>query len=411
MDLDAWSKLRKHYFSPPYDRIYDLVSQFYDKFNKLPTFAELQLVIRNEKDLNTIKALEFIDVPEDLDTDIILQALINEYAQKEVLEHIDNYIDNLPFKDATEDYTTFEESEILERVPLGINNDFDNHSLGLAPTEYILFGGHRGTGKSLICSNIACNQYLQNNSSLYFSIEMSGKEIFHRNLSILSDVPIRSIKSGNLNNDEKEKIARLRASMTEDGGLDLLDEFYRTNDFYNFERKLLERPLRKDKQIITIHNPRLTLSNIDATIAKFKAKFNDGLKIVMIDYLNQIEHVDSYKWDVQVLISKKLKELASKYNIVISSPYQSHKDTGEARFAKGILDSADWAFTIKPYKKGRDADIDAMEFICQKARGEQERNFVSGINWNTLRLSASENPVINKMTIKGVKPEKTGDDL
>lgn len=425
-DLNTWAKLRRAYFKPPYTSVYDLISRFYEKNNKLPSFSDLDVIIRNEKDRNLIKALSFISVPEDLDTDIIFQAMLNEYAQDEVLQKLDSYLDNLSFKDVAEiindlnqisidieeqtesseqivlmnEFATIDDIEVFSRIPLGLNNDFDAESLGVAMSEMIMFGGYRGSGKSLICSNIACNQFHQGNSSIYFSIEMRGREIFNRNLSILSGVYNHTIKSGKLDEYDKQKIAKVRAEMVKSGD-EIYNDYLKDKDFSKFEQRIIQQPLTNDKQMITVDNPRLTLANIDATIGSFKSKLDDNLKVVIVDYINQISENDAYRWDVQTSISKKLKEFARKYEVVMVTPYQTDKE-GETRFAKGILDSPDWAFTTKPHKKDETQKEDAIEFKCVKSRGERAIDFTSGIDWDTLKIEASSSPVIAE-AIKGSK--------
>ena len=76
--------------------------QFYQKNDRLPTFIELEIVTRDEKSANYITALKELNVPEDLDIEIILQALINEYAQRETLSQLNTYLDNIIFKDVGE---------------------------------------------------------------------------------------------------------------------------------------------------------------------------------------------------------------------------------------------------------------------------------------------------------------------
>ena len=55
--------------------------------------------------------------------------------------------------------------------------------------------------------------------------------------------------------------------------------------------------------------------------------------------------------------------MAQEYEVPVYSPYQIDA-TGEARFAKGILDAADAAFTIDTWKT-EDA---IMSFNCTKMR-------------------------------------------
>jgi hypothetical protein len=53
-------------------------------------------------------------------------------------------------------------------------------------------------------------------------------------------------------------------------------------------------------------------------------------------------------------VSKKLKEFARKYELVMVSPYQIDA-SGEARFAKGILDAADIALVMSAHDKETNA--------------------------------------------------------
>lgn len=435
-DLEIWSRLRKEFFEAPYIEIYLLINRFYKKFDKIPSFDELEVVTRDEKHANYITALKELNVPEDLDIEIILQAVINEYAQKEVLEQLGGYLDNLIFKDVGEmvedlsviaidieektevseqivemnDFLTIDTDTIFSRVPLGLNNDFDRFSLGMAPGEYIMIGGHRGSGKSVVCANISCSQYLQGNSVLYFTIEMSARELYNRYISILSDVPEKHIKGGNLSKFEKQSIAKVRAEMTEDGSEDLLKQFMEDNNFDSFERNLISRPLKKYNKIITVDNTALTIANIDATLHTYKTKLEDKLKVVVIDYINQLTATDPYTWQVQIDLSKKLKALGRKYDVVMVTPFQTSEE-GKVRFAKGILDSPDWAFNLSAIHDGDDG---AIEFECKKARGDEAIDFASEIYWPTLKIFPHKNVEFMKDKMKKkVKAArtKTEDDL
>ena len=267
-DLNAWSKLKQQYFQPPHTVIFQQIGKFYEKYSKLPSFEELELVVRDDATLNLVQALRDTEMPDDLDTDILIQALVNEYAQKEVLQKVDKLVDDIVFMDAPEmveslskmaidleektenaeqivlmsDFKTVDEDDLKSFTPLGLSNAFDAFSMGLAPTEYMMLGGFRGAGKSVVSCNITANQFAMGNSTLYFSIEMRGKEVFQRHLSILSGVKMSHIRKNELTDDDFYKIAQTRATWHTDG-LEDFEKYESHRDYDRFELDLLKRPL------------------------------------------------------------------------------------------------------------------------------------------------------------------------
>ena len=91
-----------------------------------------------------------------------------------------------------------------------------------------------------------------------------------------------------------------------------------------------------------------------------------------------------YDWTEQIEISKALKSYAQDYNVIMVSPYQID-GTGEARFAKGILDAADAAFTLDVHDK---AD-NIITFNCAKMRNSEEISFTSTMDWVSLKIGPS----------------------
>jgi replicative DNA helicase len=284
------------------------------------------------------------------------------------------------------DIMMFQHPEDLEkeRVYLGLNNTFDSVLGGVARQELILIGGKRGSGKSITCSNIFINQYETGNSSLYFSIEMTAYETMQRNLAILANVNLQNLKQNKLTDQELLQVVQARANMFE-GAESVADEFLRHRDRFKFEETLVRNfKLKPDNQMIIVDDRDLTLGAIDLHIGKTKAKFGDKLSVVVVDYLNQIviEGNSQYDWQPQIEVSKKLKNLARKYEVVIVSPYQIDA-SGEARFAKGILDAADIALVMEAHEK----DAQAISFETTKIRGGKEMAFTCPINWDTLRIA------------------------
>jgi replicative DNA helicase len=255
------------------------------------------------------------------------------------------------------------------------------------------------------------NQYEMGNSCLYFSIEMTGYETLERTMSILAGVNHQNLKQNKLTEEEVLRLVKARASMFQDAD-ELVLNFMKNKDRYEFERKLVkEKQLKSDNQMVIIDDRALSLTSVDLHIGKMKAKFGDKLSLVVVDYLNQIViegGFSQFDWQPQVIISKKLKEIARKYDVVLVSPYQIDA-SGEARFAKGILDAADIALTMEAHDK----DHGAVSFDTSKIRGGREMKFTSPIDWETLRISPTPiDAPIKKETIKkaGGKKAKTDED-
>lgn len=427
--LDLWAKLKLAFLDSAYSSVYSAISRHYNKYNQIPTFEDLEVSLREGATSKIVAALKLVET-DDISADVALDALIDQYTQNETIKLLDRFVDKLPLYDTTEikdnlanivltldektlttegvfsmsDILLFQQEDELNRnkVYLGLNNTFDAVLGGVARQELILVGGRRGAGKSIASNNLMVNQYEAGNSSLYFSIEMTGYETLQRTMSILANVNHQNLKQNKLTDEEILRVVRARAGMFE-GSEGLVTDFMNTRDKFKFEQSLIrDCKLKPDNQMIIIDDRSLTLSSVDLHIGKAKAKFGDKLTTVVIDYLNQIViegGFSQFDWQPQVIISKKLKELARKYDVVMVSPYQIDA-TGEARFAKGILDAADIALTMEAHDK----ELGALTFDTTKIRGGREMKFTSPIDWETLKIS----PVSMETPEKKEKVQKAG---
>lgn len=407
-DLDMWAKIKLVYLDPAFSSLYSAISKYYEKYGNIPSFEDLELILREGPALKTLATIRLTNV-EDLDAQVIIDALLDQYTQNETIKHLDKFLDKLPVYDTKEikenlsnivlelDEKTYSAdgvysmSDIMLFTPpdevarlryyLGLNNSFDAATGGIARQEYVLVGGKRGSGKSITGANVLVNQYEAGNVSVYFTIEMTGKETFERLMAIHANVPHSHIKKGTLTDSEILAIAKARASMFKDAE-GHVEDFRRHMDRYRFEEQLVRNcRLKDDNQMIIIDDRSLSLTALDLHLGKIKSRFGDKFTVAVVDYVNQIviEGADKYDWKPQIHVSTKLKELARKYDIVMFSPYQIDA-SGEARFAKGILDAADIALVLE-------AGDDCMSFDTTKIRGGAEMKFASGIDWNTLRIS------------------------
>lgn len=410
-NIEIWAKLKLVFLDPAYSSLYSAINKHYEKYGAVPSFDDLELTLREGPTAKTLATLRLTEVP-DVTAEVALDALIDQYTQNETIYLLEKFVDKLPLYDSNEikdslagialtieekthtsekvftmaDIMMFRHPDDLEkeRVYLGLNNTFDAVLGGVARQELILIGGKRGSGKSITSSNIFVNQYESGNTSLYFSIEMTAYETMERNLAILAGVNLQHLKQNKLTDDEVLRVVNARAKMFKDAD-ETVSDFMRHRDRYKFEETLVRNyQLNPTNQMIIIDDRDLTLSSIDLHIGKAKAKFGDKLKVVVVDYINQIvlEGADQYDWKPQVEVSKRLKNLARKYEIVLVSPYQIDQQ-GEARFAKGILDAADIALVMEAHDK----EQQAITFETTKIRGGKEMQFTCPIDWDTLRIS------------------------
>ena len=343
---------------------------------------------------------------------MLLEYLKNEYTQKEILDSLENYVENsVSFEDAEESVShlhqividiedkvdlqkpeesmqripLFDSDEDLEKfIPLGLNAEYDS-MFTFSPTDLVLIGGRRGAGKSITCANIAHNIWKSGRSALYFTIEMPSRQILQRLCSIATGLDFGKVKSKNLSVVEWYAVAEWWASRFVEGEPKLED--YRSHrDFDRFHHDLTTTcELLPTRQLDVIYDPSLSLSRIRAELDKKVENLNTG--VVLVDYINQVKRgglntrAGQYDWTEQIEVSKALKGMAQEYNCTVVSPYQIDA-TGEARFAKGILDAADAAYSLETW----DQEDACMTFNCVKMRSASMRSFTSTMDWETLKI-------------------------
>lgn len=440
-DLESWAKIKLVYIDPAYTSIYVAIKRHYTQYNTLPSFNELEITQRDQHTQNILSAVKALDIP-DVSMEVALNALIDQYTQNEAIKLLDKYLDNLTLYDSMEvkenlsaivlklddkthssenvhtmdNILLFKKPDQLQRdrTYLGLNNAFDAAIGGVARQELILIGGTRGSGKSIVSSNIVCNQYEAGMTSVYFSIEMVAHEVLERKLAIISGVDYKNLKLNKLPDSELLKVIKARAGMFVDAD-DLVQDFIKHRDKFKFEEILIKsKKLKEDNQIIIIDDRALSLTSLDLHMGKTKAKFGDKFRVAVVDYLNQMV-LDStvhnaFDWQQQLLISKQLKELARKHDVTVISPYQIDAN-GEARFAKAILDAPDIALTLE-------AGEETISFNTTKIRGAAEMAFTSGMDWSSLRINPTpvDRPEKKKKITKEKKEaqpkaDETSDDL
>ena len=376
----------------------------------MPTFDDLKYEIRDSGVREKLFAIEAVEV--EADAFMLLEYLKNEYAQKEILDSLEEYVDkSVAFEDADESVahlhqivldveekvdlerpqdsmqriTLFEDDEELGNyLPLGLNAEYD-HEIQFSPRDLILVGGKRGAGKSVVCSNIANNVFNSGKSAVFFTIEMDSRSILQRCCAIATGIPFARLRTKNLSVIEWERVAGWWANRFSEGQ-ERLKEYKSNRDFDRFHHDLTTNcELLPTQQLDVIYDPSLTLAKIRAELDKKVKSLNVG--VVIVDYINQVKRSSlpsrggQYDWTEQIEVSKALKSMAQEYEVPVFTPYQTDA-TGEARFAKGILDAADAAYALETWEQ----EDQCVTFNCVKMRSASMKSFSSKMDWETLKI-------------------------
>ena len=407
-EISVWTELKELYLPSEYKSLWKIINSHVDRYGNLPSFEDLKYEIRDSKLQEMVYAIESVET--EIDAMTLLDYQKNEFTQNEILSQIDSFVDEtIAFSTAEENLDSLQEivvevsekvdttpphenmskielfdpeEEIGKFVTLGLNQEYDL-DFSFSPKDLVLVGGRRGAGKSITCANLANNIYEKGRSALYFTIEMDSRQILQRICALGANVPVNRLQRKNLSQDEWNRVAKWWCNRYQ-GSEDLLTDFYSHRNFDELHSKLIRNPLREDKQIEIVYDPTLTIGKIDAVL---KTKMNQlpDVGIIIVDYLNQVKRSlasgRQYEWTEQIEVSKTLKSMAQEYETMVFSPYQTDA-TGEARFAKGILDAADAAYSLNAWSQ----EDSCMTFSCQKMRSAQMRDFTSEMDWETLRI-------------------------
>lgn len=413
--LTCFDKIKPQFFSTSYGTIHKAVAKYYSDHNRIPSMEELSVKFsRNTNIQMALATLQNLD-DLDIDLDMAIEALRDEYAQQEALTLFGKLVlDDIQMLNAEDlvarmaaiplrleekidtggnilrsaEIPVFQapDEEDMELVYTGFSNFWDNNFGGLARQELALLGGKSGSGKSICCANFAVAQWAMGNIAPYYTTEMTGRETFMRMLGILADVPAVNIKNKNLERDDLLKFALTRAKMFH-GGAEAFTNFVRNknelqfSDFYELDQRLMKEH-EEIHPLIIIDDSELRLSSIDVSMSKFKSQYGKKFTMGLVDYLNVVRldsGGDQYDWSQQLMVAEGLKKLARKHDVGILSPYQLNDD-GSARFSKSILVPVDVALKLEGDTEGK-----AIHFDTVKVRSLPPSKFNVGMNWDTLK--------------------------
>lgn len=424
---DLYSRLLNQYFTGINSTIYDKIKAFYKANTRLPSAAEF-LAMRKDvlvQDYLSNQIFSEENSCEGLQDEFLVMQLQDYYIREETISFMDKVIDELDSLEKVEIVDKFQnhllhlnkaiphDDELYDIAELdffpneedfkiyasGLSHEFDSINGGFATQELILLGGRRGSGKSIISLNLALNRFLQGNTVSFFTIEMRYKEVYDRVLSIISEVPFLDIFRNQLTDSQKMQIARAKFDVFYDKSdtvVNLLGDLERDKNFTKFEQRVkTEKPKLKENRLFMIDDESLTLNRIDHYNNMFSSKY-PNYNMSVVDYINIIKHEDQKDWKTQITIADSLKSQSRKYDLTMVSPYQIDA-SGEARFAKGILDSADRSFNFFPPPENEDRSLNNKITIhTTKMRNGKHMSFDVLMDWSCVKINPNVSAVINE---------------
>ena len=421
---DLYTKLSVKYFTGANLILFSKITNFYKNNMRLPSMDEFSVV---KKDVALQEYLENQIFSEENENDTIqneflVSQLQDYFVREETIDFLNTFLEQFENLESVEimdllqnhllelnkanpsSEECFDVAE-LDLIPKGdsfvlhasgLSTEYDSVNGGFGRQELILLGGRRGSGKSIISLNLAHHRFKNKNTVAVFSIEMRYKEVHDRLVSMISGVPFLNILKNELSPMDKIAIAKakIESFYERDEKVDkLLEELGKDFDFNKFETLFnAKKPPFKKHRLFIIDDSSLTLNRIDHYCNMFSSKY-DNFTMAEVDYLNIIKYPDGKNWMSQIEIADELKRLSRKYDLSMVSPYQIDA-TGEARFAKGILDSADRGFNFFP--PSEEDPEGGITIHTTKIRNGRKMNFDVPMDWSCVRINPASTKLINE---------------
>lgn len=191
-------------------------------------------------------------------------------------------------------------------VPTGFE-DLDKVTNGLHPGQLVIIAARPAIGKSTLALDFARAASIKSGlTSVFFSLEMGRNEIVMRLLSAEAGVSLHHMRSGSMNDNDWQKLARKMSAVS-------------------------EAPLFIDD------SPNLTMMEIRAKARRLKQKHN--LKLIVLDYMQLMtsgRRVESRQQEVSEF-SRQLKLLAKELEVPIIALSQLNRGPEQRTDKKPML--------------------------------------------------------------------------
>jgi replicative DNA helicase len=411
---DFYNKLVHKFFTDTNLILFKKIQKFYEQHMRIPTsqeFYELQKGGHTREYLE-VQILTDNAKAQELSSEFLSEQLQDYYIREETIGWLDNFIGQLESLERTEiidkiqthildlhkympdgeelfdvgKMDLIQDQERFVTYTSGLSAEYDAVNGGFGLQELIMFGGRRGSGKSIITLNAAKHQFLNNNNSVaFFSIEMRFVEVYYRLMSMLSGVPFMRFFKNELTKDDRLVVAKTKLDTFYekcDESVSIYDKLLKDGNVKEFDFSLRSGQVPyKAKRFHIIDDVNLSIPKIDHYLNMLTKKYD--VRATVVDYLNIIKVEDRMDWKSQIGLADSLKVLSRKYDQMVMSPYQIDA-TGEARFAKGVLDSADRSFRFTPADLNEDPNI--LPFEITKIRNGKSMKFDVHMDWECLRV-------------------------
>lgn len=237
---------------------------------------------------------------------------------------------------------------------------FDIVTGGFKPTELITIAAPTGTGKSNILIWLA-EQYVERGYNVvFFTLEMSTKEIGLRRAAMQTGVLLQDIKTNSLT--EKEKAGFYIKLIASHKRNEIRKAFIKECLINNLHLKLdVEKLLkiaskyenRKNKLFIIDIPGDCTPAKIEQELIKIKQNYNINIDVCLVDFINVMQHniIVRERPRELALIARELKLIARRQECLLITAAQldatKAKNEGVSsesiKYSKGIIENSDWA--------------------------------------------------------------------
>jgi len=374
------------------------LKNYKEKYDKFPSLTDFTVLVNNQNLFKDVKEITSALIPFYLDQ---LDERYNKYQFFDKLYSVIN--EEVEFDetitqvqelllDTQKDSGKIEEvdcsqipeqEDFITRIPLGLGK-FDEVNGGLAASELVLIGGHRGSGKSILALHTALTRYKLKKSVAFISIEMRASEVRFRLDAMVTGLPAKDIQFNRLDDEQLRTYFLKKANFFCRPDEEFLELLKKPTIDKSVLTMAYNKLPRKDHKFFLYDLPLCNLSDINYIGAKLKQLHH--LNFMVVDYLNIIKMpgvTDSIDWKVQIARAEGLKTIARSNDIGILSPIQIDEE-GKVKFAKAIEDPVDLSLLFSKSKGGNN---DTLNLYTSKIRNGTECKFSLIFNKVNLRVT------------------------